>query len=104
MSQVYADTKVVPYVLTDVDTGKIVTDLTVPATAANVKSVALDKDLAIPKDITAADAYEVKGKTWDPEMSKYRLPLFQYFPFCLPWDIYQVLAAFSADPVAPVFD
>lgn len=104
MSQVYADTKVVPYVLTDVDTGEIVTDLTVPATAANVKSVALDKDLAIPKDITAADAYEVKGKTWDPEMSKYRLPLFQYFPFCLPWDIYQVLAAFSADPVAPVFD
>ena len=34
-------------------------------------------------------------------MAKYRLPLFQYFPFCLPWDIYQVLNSFAADPVAP---
>ena len=74
------------------------------ATAAGVKAVGLTQELAVPKDLTTATAYTIKGKTWDPEMSKYKLPLFEYFPFCLPWDIYQVLAAFSADPVAPVFD
>ena len=36
-------------------------------------------------------------------MSKYKLPLFQFFPFCLPWDIYEVLTLFDAEPVAPKF-
>lgn len=104
MSQVFADAKVTPYVVADTTSGTVVTDLGVSATAAGVKSVGLTQDLAVPKDLTSAATYSIKGKTWDPEMSKYKLPLFQYFPFCLPWDIYQVLAAFSADPVAPVFD
>lgn len=104
MSQVFADAKVTPYVVADTTSGIVVTDLGVSATAAGVKSVGLTQDLAVPKDLTSAATYSIKGKTWDPEMSKYKLPLFQYFPFCLPWDIYQVLAAFSADPVAPVFD
>nr|DAM63100.1 MAG TPA: hypothetical protein [Inoviridae sp.] len=104
MSKVFTDAKVTPYVVADTATGAVVTDLGVSATATGVKSVGLTQDLAVPKDLTNAAAYTVKGKTWDPEMSKYKLPLFQYFPFCLPWDIYQVLAAFSADPVAPVFD
>lgn len=103
MSQVYDDMRVVPYVLTDVDTGAVVTDLNVSATDAKTKAVALDKDLSIPKDVSAVDAYQVTGKTWDPSLSKYKLPLFNFFPFCLPWDIYQVLSAFSADPVAPSF-
>lgn len=104
MSKVFTDAKVTPYVVADTATGAVVTDLGVSATAAGVKAVGLTQELAVPKDLTTAAAYTIKGKTWDPEMSKYKLPLFQYFPFCLPWDIYQVLAAFSADPVAPVFD
>ena len=104
MSKVFTDAKVTPYVVADTATGAVVTDLGVSATAAGVKAVGLTQELAVPKDLTNAAAYTIKGKTWDPEMSKYKLPLFQYFPFCLPWDIYQVLAAFSADPVAPVFD
>lgn len=104
MSKVFSDAKVTPYVVADTATGAVVTDLGVSATAAGVKAVGLTQELAVPKDLTNAVAYPIKGKTWDPEMSKYKLPLFQYFPFCLPWDIYQVLAAFSADPVAPVFD
>ena len=104
MSKVFADAKVTPYVVADTATGAVVTDLGVSATATGVKAVGLTQELAVPKDLTTAAAYTIKGKTWDPEMSKYKLPLFEYFPFCLPWDIYQVLAAFSADPVAPVFD
>lgn len=104
MSKVFTDAKVTPYVVADTATGAVVTDLGVSATAAGVKAVGLTQELAVPKDLINAAAYTIKGKTWDPEMSKYKLPLFQYFPFCLPWDIYQVLAAFSADPVAPVFD
>lgn len=104
MSKVFSDAKVTPYVVADTATGAVVTDLGVSATATGVKAVGLTQELAVPKDLTNAAAYTIKGKTWDPEMSKYKLPLFQYFPFCLPWDIYQVLAAFSADPVAPVFD
>lgn len=104
MSKVFSDAKVTPYVVADTATGAVVTDLGVSATAAGVKAVGLTQELAVPKDLTNAVAYPIKGKTWDPEMSKYKLPLFEYFPFCLPWDIYQVLAAFSADPVAPVFD
>lgn len=104
MSQVFSDAKVTPYVVADTTAGTVVTDLGVSATATGVKAVGLTQDLAVPKDLTNAATYVIKGKTWDPDMSKYNLPLFQYFPFCLPWDIYQVLAAFSADPVAPVFD
>lgn len=104
MSKVFSDAKVTPYVVADTTSGTVVTDLGVSATATGVKAVGLTQDLAVPKDLTNVATYVVKGKTWDPEMSKYKLPLFQYFPFCLPWDIYQVLAAFSADPVAPVFD
>lgn len=101
MSKVFADAKVTPYVVADTATGAVVTDLGVSATAAGVKAVGLTQELAVPKDLTTAATYPIKGKTWDPDMSKYNLPLFQYFPFCLPWDIYQVLSAFAADPVAP---
>ena len=103
MTQVYDDMRVVPYVLTDVDTGEIVTDLNVSATDAKTKAVALDMDLSIPKDISAADAYQITGKTWDPSLSKYKLPLFDFFPFCLPYDAYQFLTMLDVTPVAPVF-
>lgn len=101
MSKVFSDAKVTPYVVADTATGAVVTDLGVSATATGVKAVGLTQDLAVPNDLTNAATYVVNGKTWDPDMSKYNLPLFQYFPFCLPWDIYQVLSVFAADPVAP---
>lgn len=103
MSKVLADAKVTPYVVADTATGAVVTDLGVSATAAGVKAVGLTQELAIPKDLTNAVAYPIKGKTWDPDMAKYKLPLFQFFPFCLPWDIYEVLTLFDAEPVAPKF-
>lgn len=103
MSQVYEDMRVVPYVLTDVETREVVTDLNVSATDAKTKAVALDKDLSIPKDVSAVDAYQVTGKTWDPSLSKYKLPLFNFFPFCLPYDAYQFLTMLDVTPVAPVF-
>ena len=101
MQDVFADAKVTPYVVADTTTGVVVTDLGVAADAAGVKPVALTKELTVPADLTNAATYAIQGKTWDPDMAKYRLPLFQYFPFCLPWDIYQVLNSFAADPVAP---
>lgn len=103
MSKVFSDSKVTPYVVADTASGTVVTDLGVSATATGVKAVGLTQDLAVPKDLTNAATYVIKGKTWDPDMSKYNLPLFQYFPFCLPWDIYQVLTLFDAEPVAPKF-
>lgn len=101
MQDVFADAKVTPYVVADTTTGVVVTDLGVAADAAGVKPVALTKELTVPADLTNAATYAIQGKTWDPDMARYRLPLFQYFPFCLPWDIYQVLNSFAADPVAP---
>ena len=103
MSKVFSDAKVTPYVVADTATGAVVTDLGVSATAAGVKAVGLTQELAVPKDLTNAAAYPIKGKTWDPDMAKYKLPLFQFFPFCLPWDIYEVLTLFDAEPVAPKF-
>ena len=103
MSKVFSDAKVTPYVVADTATGAVVTDLGVSATAAGVKAVGLTQELAVPKDLTNAVAYPIKGKTWDPDMAKYKLPLFQFFPFCLPWDIYEVLTLFDAEPVAPKF-
>lgn len=101
MQDVFADAKVTPYVVADTASGVVVTDLGVAADAAGVKPVALTNELTVPADLTTAATYAIQGKTWDPDMAKYRLPLFQYFPFCLPWDIYQVLSSFAADPVAP---
>lgn len=101
MQDVFTDAKVTPYVVADTTTGVVVTDLGVAADAAGVKPVALTKELTVPADLTNAATYAIQGKTWDPDMARYRLPLFQYFPFCLPWDIYQVLSSFAADPVAP---
>ena len=103
MSKVFSDAKVTPYVVADTATGAVVTDLGVSATATGVKAVGLTQELAVPKDLTNAAAYTIKGKTWDPDMAKYKLPLFQFFPFCLPWDIYEVLTLFDAEPVAPKF-
>lgn len=104
MSDVFDAAGVTPYILTDVDTGEVITDMGVSASAEGVKPVALTSELAVPADLAAAEALSIPGRTFDPDTSKYKLPLFNFFPFCLPWDIYKVLSSFDADPVAPVFD
>lgn len=104
MSDVFDAAGVTPYILTDVDTGEIITDMDVSATAECVKPVALTSDLAVPADLAAAEALTIPGRTYDPDTSKFKLPLFNFFPFCLPWDIYKVLSSFDADPVAPVIE
>ena len=41
----------------------------------------------------------------DPETSvpELTVDLKDYFPFCLPWDVYAILQKFNADPVTPTF-
>lgn len=104
MTDVFSAAGVTPYILTDVNTGAIITDMGVSATDAGVKPVGLSQDLSIPADVTIAEELDIPGKTYDPDIAKYKLPLFQYFPFCLPYDIYRVLDSFDAEPVAPVID
>ncbi len=102
MSDVLEATDAVPYVLVDDRTGEIATTDT---PAENIKRVVLDKDLAIPDAATieAAEDYTPRYDNDDNNPTgKYKFPLFQFFPFCLPWDLYQVFSAFDSEPVAPV--
>lgn len=64
-----------------------------------------DQDTAVepPED---AETVNLPDKVPDPEQA---LPLItfdlkEYFPFCLPFDAYDIVAKFVADPVAPAFD
>lgn len=44
------------------------------------------------------------GDSWEPpqDPGKFALDLKQYFPFCIPFDLYAFLACLNADPVTPV--
>lgn len=44
--------------------------------------------------------------TWKPSsgMNHFTLDLKQYFPFCIPFDLYAFFTCLNADPVAPVID
>lgn len=92
-----------PYVLTDAETGEIATTDT---PAENVKPVALEGDLSIPQDLVAEDTYTPTNTSTDTDKPKNRFnfPLSEFFPFCLPFDLYDFLTFFVADPVAPVFE
>lgn len=101
-SDVLTATDAIPYVNTDVATGEIATSDTA---AENVKPVALPNDLALPTtgEIINAKPY-LPRYSGDETTNKFKLRLFDFFPFCLPWDIYQILSSFDADPVAPVIE
>lgn len=101
-SDVLTATDAIPYVNTDVATGEIATSDTA---AENVKPVALPNDLALPTtgEIINAKPY-LPRYSGDETTNKFKLRLFDFFPFCLPWDIYQVLSSFDTDPVAPVIE
>ena len=97
-SDVMDATDTVPYVLTDSRTGELATSDT---PAEYVKPVPLAKDLSIPDAETATKSEPYLPKYDKKSNSKFEIPLFEYFPFCLPWDIYAVISSFCADPVAP---
>lgn len=44
------------------------------------------------------------GDTWEPpsDPGKFALDLSNYFPFCIPFDLYDFLACLNAEPVTPV--
>ena len=44
--------------------------------------------------------------TWQPpsDMGKFTLDLKQYFPFCIPFDLYAFFTCLNAEPVAPVIE
>lgn len=44
------------------------------------------------------------SNTTPPSSSDYSMDLTAFFPFCLPFDIYEFFSLLAADPVAPVFE
>lgn len=95
-----------PYVDVDADTGTIA----IPNETTNSRPIALDQDLSIPSDIADTDTYEPINPPLDDTNTdrtnrpsgSYTFPLSNFFPFCLPWDIYKVLSIFNTSPKAPV--
>lgn len=92
-----------PYVDVDVDTGTIA----IPNETTNSRPIALDQDLTIPSDIADTDTYIPLNPPADSDRTNrpsgsYTFPLSNFFPFCLPWDIYKVLSIFNTSPKAPV--
>lgn len=47
---------------------------------------------------------DADGSFKPQEMSTFFLDLSNYFPFCIPFDLYDFLTCLNADPVAPVID
>lgn len=45
------------------------------------------------------------SESWTPsDISNFTLDLSEYFPFCIPFDLYDFFACLNADPVAPVIE
>lgn len=82
----------IPITLTDAT----VTDAAIELTAED----------AIPVDITAEQegATDVQDATSIEGMNEYTLDLVDFFPFCIPFDIYDMLSLFAASREAPHFD
>lgn len=67
----------------------------IPGVIAQLPAVVTDTDDATIPDIAAdlAASYPAAGD--------YNLGLTNYFPFCIPFDLYDILTSFAAEPVAP---
>lgn len=92
-----------PYVDVDVDTGTIA----IPGETTNSRPVSLDKDLSIPADIVGTDTYVPANPPLDNTTNSrpkgaYSFPLADFFPFCLPFDLYQFCNLFVAPSKTPV--
>lgn len=71
----------------------------------DVGAVAVDGDVALDvataQSIPYADVIAATQVNAASEPSKWQFPLTAFFPFCIPFDIYNMLTAFKAEPEAP---
>lgn len=97
---------VTPYVLTDATTGEVITDRAAAVGQTGVKAVALDSSLAVPSASAAVAAPEYMPQNFSlVNPGHFQYPLFDYFPWCLPKDIYLIFNDFLvAAPIVPVVD
>lgn len=88
----------VPLDLTDVFDQ--VKDWTQEQAQAGTKEAAVEATKEDAKDTTKtdSDSYSIGSA------SDYTFDLHDFFPFCIPFDIYDMLSVLAADPVAPSFD
>jgi hypothetical protein len=75
---------------------------TISKTAEDVRTV--DKDKTDTKDDTKEDPNTKPNKPSIPGLSLPEILFKEKFPFCLPWDVYNVFANLVAEPEAPVFE
>ena len=75
---------------------------TISKTAEDVRTV--DKDKTDTKDDTKDDTNTKPNKPSIPALSLPEILFKEKFPFCLPWDVYNVFANLVAEPEAPVFE
>lgn len=61
----------------------------------------IDAVVALPTTITQAVADVF---TPSQELDTYTMQLSDFFPFCIPFDLYALLSVFAADPVAPCWE
>lgn len=73
----------------------------------NVGAVAVSGDVALDfataQEIPYADVIAGTQIKADSNPSKWQFPLTSFFPFCIPFDIYNMLTAFKAEPEAPYY-
>jgi len=75
---------------------------TISKTAEDIRT--LDKDKTDTKDDTKDDTNTKPNKPSIPSLSLPEILFKEKFPFCLPWDVYNVFANLVAEPEAPVFE
>lgn len=75
---------------------------TISKTAEDIRTV--DKDKTDTKDDTKEDPDTKPNKPSIPGLSLPEILFKEKFPFCLPWDVYNVFANLLAEPEAPVFE
>ena len=81
----------------------------IPVAGSEAIPVSIPADLVIPVDVALpvdlVDTVPVEGDATEPYTGTgaYTLALADFFPFCIPFDIYNMLSLLSADPVAPAF-
>lgn len=75
---------------------------TISKTAEDVRTV--DKDKADTDDKTDTKPDSKPNKPSIPALSLPEILFKEKFPFCLPWDVYNVFANLVAEPEAPVFE
>lgn len=66
--------------------------------------ITIPVDVALPEDVVTDEPIAGTDEaTPYPGTGDYTLALADFFPFCIPFDIYKMLSLLAADPVAPSF-